>query len=159
MTRIFVLASVFGVTMFAFPLPAVAGDPKPEQLAKVAAGELSKALKAKSLEGALKVIDVPFLKDNGKIVNNQGELKKYLEAAIAAIKDPDTAPVEIIAVLPYAKAREKANEDDRKALDQVLNKNDWVVFIGRENRRIYSALVRVKDGKAKVVGLGGPGTP
>jgi hypothetical protein len=159
MSRKLVLPVVFALTTMVFPPPAVAGDPKPEQVARVAASDFSKALKAKDLEGALKVVAVPFMKDNGQIVNDQDELRKYLKEAIAAIKDPSTAPVEIIDVVPYAKARDKANQDDRKASDQVVSKNDLVVFVGREKKRIFSVLVRVREGKAKVVGLGGPGAP
>ena len=107
----------------------------------------------------LKTAEVPFLAMVGgqpKVFEKADELKTDLKAKLETIKDADKVPTETEKVVPFADLKDKIKEEDRrKAIEKVLGDGTgFVAFVKTADEKTVLILVRVKDGKAKVVGFG-----
>jgi hypothetical protein len=136
---------------------------KDEDKAKEAALAFLKAVKAKDLDAAMKTADVPFLtedKDGAKVIDKVDDLKGDLKEKFGKIKDAERIPSELGKVVDVTGVRKlfesRTEPVDKKALEQiekVLGKSGYAVFLIQDGKERGALLVRIKDGKAKVVGI------
>jgi len=143
-----------------FPGLIYPGSPKAEDQAKEVVGKFIKAFKAKELDKLLEVVDVPWVDDlaKGEVIKTKEALKKHLQALLQESKPENLG--EVLRVVAFSKLRDKIKQEEiRKMLDQVISKEDLVVEYGVGKRERSIALVRVRDGKAKIVGGAGGGLP
>ncbi|MFM8274501.1 MAG: hypothetical protein ACKODX_19520 [Gemmata sp.] len=139
----------------ALAVPASAADTN-EDKARAAAVVFLKALKAKDLDAALKVCTAPFLYRDGDkpaVLQDETALKSWLKGRFDEVKNVDKVPTAVDTLTPFADLREKIKDEaNRKTVEDVLGKDGFVAFITADGKMI-PVLVRVKDGKALVVGL------
>jgi DNA polymerase III delta prime subunit len=131
--------------------PAVAADADTDKQAKEIYGQLFKAIKAKDLDGVMKLVDVPWFGLGKDVVKDEEEVKKRFKEFLDRIKDTSELKVDIKEVMSYAQFREKHKDkkDLLKLLDELkLTKEDRVLQVFQA-----AVLVRIRDGKAKVVGV------
>jgi hypothetical protein len=153
------MRSLTVVTLFAFAAsPALAAD-KDEDKAKEAAVAFLKAVKAKDADAVLKTAELPFLTmvDGSPMVfEKAADLKADLKAKLDTIKDADKVPTEIERIAPFADLKDKIKDEDRrKAVEKVMGAGGgFVAFVKTADDKTVVILVRLKDGKAKVVGFG-----
>jgi hypothetical protein len=152
------MRSLTVVTLFAFAAsPALAAD-KDEDKAKEAAVAFLKAVKAKDADAVLKTAELPFLTmvDGSPMVfEKAADLKADLKAKLDTIKDADKVPTEIERIAPFADLKDKIKDEDRrKAVEKVMGDGGFVAFVKTADDKTVVILVRLKDGKAKVVGFG-----
>ena len=133
---------------------------KDEVKAKEAALAFLKAVKAKDLDAVMKSVDVPFLnddKDGLKMIEKVDDLKADLKAKLERIKDTERIPTEVSEVLDLPALRKKIegkkDEEVLKKIEKVLGDKGYAVMFGSETKRGGTMLVRIKDGKAAVVGI------
>ena len=142
--------------LFAFAAaPASAAD-KNEDKAKEAAVAFLKAVKAKDADAVMKASAAPFAhREGGEIgvVKDEAELKKWIKGKLDEIKDADKVPTEVEKVVPFAELKAKLEADDQKKVEEVVGKDGFVAMIEVDGKMVV-ILVRIKDGKAKVVGIG-----
>lgn len=140
------------------PLLSAAPEDKAEKQVKEVVEQFMKACIAEDLDAVMKLVDVPWY-SKGKVTKNLGEVKEMFKEVFDD-KDAAGTTFEIVQVLIYPKARDLLKEKSRKPLDEVLGKNDWVVILKLtipnkpQNDDKLGILVRVREGKTKVVGLG-----
>lgn len=136
--------------------PTRAAD-KNEDKAKEAAVAFLKAVKAKDIEAILKISATPFAYRDGEsvaVVKDTDALKKWLKEKLDEAKDADKIPTEVSAVHAFTDIKEKIkDEEQRKKLEEVVGKDGYVAVVMADGKMI-PILVRIKDGKAAVVGLG-----
>jgi hypothetical protein len=152
------LAVAVLVAVAAPPGAAVDKDKeKDEDKAKEAATAFLKALKAKDVDAALKVSATPFGYRDGEksvVLDDEAALKKWLKERIDAIKDADAQATEIKGLQSFAALKEKiADADKLKTIEDVIGK-DGFVAVYRADEKMIPILIRMKDGKAKIVGVG-----
>jgi hypothetical protein len=146
-----------------------AGQPadKNAEKAKQACQAFAKCVAAKDVPALMKVVDAPW-SDNLKLEESNlllksDEVKKRLEKLISASAQiPPKVVLEFKTILTYEKVLEKFGAglpaEERKILDQVLKKTDYVLhvqFKSPEGELLteLSMLVAFRDGQAKVVGF------
>lgn len=139
------------------------GKDKDEDKAREVAAAYAKALKAKDLDAVMKVVDVPFVmidREKPRTLEKADELKADLKAKLDAVKDTGSFPTEVSEVLGHVALRKEAKTKDDEAFAMMVEKfigdTGYVVRIGKADaaKKTY-VLIRVKDGKAKVVGTPG----
>ena len=153
--RTFFLTLLFGCASSV----AVAQD-KDEDKAKAAAVAFLKAIKSKDVAAVMKTADVPFMladRNMPKVVEKTDDLKTELTGLVEKIKDVEKIPQEAAMVYDLPAIRKKL-EDRKKdeilrSVEKVLGGKGYVVTMKREARESGAVLVRVKDGKAVVVGI------
>ena len=142
--------------LFAFAAaPASAAD-KNEDKAKEAAVAFLKAVKAKDADAVMKASAAPFAhREGGEIgvLKDEASLKKWVKGKLDEIKDADKVPTEVEKVVPFAELKAKLEADDQKKVEEVVGKDGFVAMIEFDGKMVV-ILVRIKDGKAKVVGIG-----
>lgn len=154
------------VLFFSFSGAVASGADKDEDKAKEVTVAFLKALKAKDLDAIMKTVDVPFLisepltgQDGLKVIEKEDDLKAALKTAFEKIKDTgkimtDVGDVQSAAEIKKFFASQKdRNDETTKMIEKALGDNGYVVFLGKPGERRGGILVRVKDGKAKVVGV------
>jgi uncharacterized Ntn-hydrolase superfamily protein len=142
--------------LVALAVPVAAAD-KNEDKAKEAAVAFLKAVKAKDADAVLKVSAAPFAYREGDKVNvlkDADALKKWVKEKLDEIKDADKVPTEVSAIHAFADIKEKIKDEaQRKTLEEVVGKDGFVAVVSADGKMV-PILVRIKDGKAAVVGLG-----
>lgn len=142
--------------LVAFAAPVSAAD-KNEDKAKEAAVAFLKAVKAKDADAVMKVSAAPFAYREGEkvaVLKDTDALKKWVKERLDSIKDAKDVPTEINMVLAFADIKEKIkDEEQRKQLEDVVGKDGFVAVVSADGKMV-PILVRIKDGKATVVGLG-----
>jgi hypothetical protein len=137
---------------------AIAAD-KDEDKAKEAAVALLKAFKAKDIDAAMKVTGSPFSYRDGdktKILKDEAAVKAWAKDRLAEIDDADKIPTEVQKLVPFAELKDKIkDEPQRKAIEEVVGKDGFIALVASPTGPPLLILVRLKDGKAKVVGIGG----
>lgn len=148
------LATALLLASLAAPLPAA---DKNEDKAKEAAVAFLKAVKAKDAGAVLKTTATPFAYREGdklNVLKDADALKTWVKEKLDEVKDADKVPTEVAAIYTFADVREKIkDEDQRKQIEEVVGKDGFVAVVSADGKMI-PILVRVKDGKAAVVGLG-----
>jgi len=133
---------------------------KDEDKAKEAALAFLKAVKAKDLDAVMKTVDAPFLNDEKgeiKVIEKIEDLKTDLKAKLEKIKNTEKIPTEVSEVLDRPAIRKKLagkkGEEELKKIEKVLGDKGYAVVLGKPDDESGALLVRIKDGKAKVVGI------
>ena len=134
--------------------PAPALDPKAEAQAREVVGPFLTAVKNNEPDAARKMTDLPWYAAATDNVIKDGEaLAAHLNKRLSHI-DPEKVSSRVVEVVPYSAFRDTVkNEGIRKNLDEVLSKDDLVVRMAPESEVPY-VFVRIRDGKAKVIGFG-----
>jgi hypothetical protein len=119
--------------------------------AKEAALAFLKAIKAKELEGTLKLADVPWLSNGQQIIKDADGLKKRL---VSILRRSQALPDEVLPIsVTYGGIKDMFKEKRQQFADKVLTKDDWAVVVGRKGKATELVWVRVRDGKGKVIGF------
>jgi len=146
--------------LLAFAAASVSAADKDEDKAKEVTLAFLKAVKAKDLDAVMKTVDVPYLNDEKgdfKVIEKVEDLKADLKMKLEKIKDTEKIPTEVGEVLDLPAIRKKVAgkkaEEELKHIEKVLGEKGYVVMLGKPDDERGAVLVRIKDGKAKVVGL------
>ncbi|HKA07393.1 MAG TPA: hypothetical protein VKD71_09065 [Gemmataceae bacterium] len=133
-----------------------ADTPKAEDQAKEAVEQFVKAVKAKDVDATLKIAGVPWFADGKRVIKDADEFKKYVKEKLDGLTDPERVPSQVLKVEPWEKftGRGRLGAEEAKMADEVLGKSGLAVVIGRDGKEAGVILVRVDEGKAKVVGVG-----
>jgi hypothetical protein len=154
------MRSLAVVALLAFTsAPAIATD-KDEDKAKEVAVAFLKAVKAKDLDAVMKTVDVPFAFDLGRKsepVTKPAELRDTMNKFLGNVT-PDKVPTEVGKILNMAAVRELLGPKDEKFpefAEKMAGKTGYMVTLVAKNGAVkpVGVLVRVKDGKAAVVGI------
>jgi len=141
--------------LLAFGAPVGAAD-KNEVKAKEAAVAFLKAIKAKDVDAVVKVSAAPFVTledETTSVLKDEAALKTWLKERLEEIKDADKVPTEIDQVIPFADVKGKIKDEaERKTIEDAVGKDGFVAVFTVDGKMI-SILVRIKDGKTKVVGV------
>jgi hypothetical protein len=132
--------------------------------AKKACETFVHAVIARDLDGLVKITEVPWYEhfDKSRVILKRDDLDKELKKLTTKAQAPPKVVLEFKDTLTYELVLEKfgANlpAEERKLLDQVLKKTDYVLEVvinspEGENLAEVVMLVGLRDGKAKVVGL------
>lgn len=143
--------------LFAFAATPVVAADKNEDKAKEAAVAFLKAVKAKDADAVLKASAAPFAYKTGddlSVIADADALKKWVKERFEEIGDTDKVPTEVEALHPFADVKGKVkDEKQRKQLEELVGKDGFVAVVSADGRMV-AVLVRIKDGKAAVVGIG-----
>jgi len=155
--RILAAAILVGLTA-----PLAGAADKDEVKAKEAAVAFLNAVKAKDLDLVMKTVDVPLLYEfdrEGRLIEKSDELKKTMTAFLAKI-EPEQVPSELGSAVDLPGLRklfEGREESDRKMFERietVTGRSGYAIYLKKQGGREAGALhVRIKDGKAVVVGI------
>jgi hypothetical protein len=144
------------VLALGFVAPTARAGEKEEKLAKDAITAFLKAVKDKDADKVMKAVAAPFAhKDGGdvEVIDDEKKLKEWIKDRLAEI-DADKVPAEFDQFQPFDKVKDNIkNEDDRKKAERVVGKEGYAAVMSVDGKNVV-VLVRVKDGKAAVVGVG-----
>jgi hypothetical protein len=145
------------VLLVAFAAPSAPAADKNEDKAKEAAIAFLKGVKAKDVDAVLKVSAVPFAYREGdkvSVLKDADALKKWVKEKLDEVKDADKVPTDLAAIHPFADIKEKIkDEEQRKTIEEVVGKDGFIAVVSADGKMV-PILVRIKDDKAIVVGLG-----
>lgn len=113
-----------------------------------------KALRKKDVDLALSHSGVPFVAEDAKLLKTEAELRAYFTEMLKAQADDAVLPNAVFGVLEYGGSRGATAKEALALRDQVLTKADRLVGIGRDGLSRGVLLVKAKDGKPVVVGIG-----
>ena len=143
-----------GVLFGLLALPALAADKDEDKdKAKEAAVAFLKAMKAKDIDAMMKVSAVPFsYRENKKVdgFKDTNALKKWLKEKLDEIKEPDKLPTKLSLIKPVADIED---EKFRRILELVTGKDGFMVVTSSDEKVVPILLVRIKEGKAQIVGV------
>jgi hypothetical protein len=138
--------------------PLLAAD-SPDMLAKKAVEQLLKAYKASDINGIMEAVDIPWFHNAKEVIKDREPLKREFHKELGREKDRAALKHVIDNVVSYKSVREKLREEERKLADEVIQPDDRVLLVrigkevdGGQGDKV-AFLVRIKEGKAKVVGL------
>jgi hypothetical protein len=124
--------------------------------ARKAVADFLRALKAKDLEGILKLVDVPWFHDGQRVVRSRDELKTIFQKLLDKQSFADVVQT-IKRIQPYANVSAQLEPSERALLDEVLEKDDRIVLLNvtKEGKQQESVvlLVRTREGKTAIVGI------
>ena len=143
--------------LFAFAAGPVLAADKNEDKAKETAVAFLKAVKAKDADAVLKVSSAPFaykMGDDITVIKDTDALKKWVKERFEEIGDADKVPTEVEGLYSFADVKEKIkDEKQRKQLEELAGKDAFVAVVSADGQMV-AILLRIKDGKAAVVGIG-----
>jgi hypothetical protein len=155
-----VLALAVGLIL-ALTGPLSAADKDAAEVKETAVAFL-KALKAKDVDAVMKVSAVTFLyNDDDKrgdiaVTKDAGVLKKWFKKHLDA-DDTDAVPTEVARVSRFGQVMGRIeSEEVRKTVEDVVGKDGFVVFVTADEGTSV-ILIRIKGGRAVVVGVEGAG--
>lgn len=114
------------------------------------------AVKSKDLDAVMQTVEVPWFHKGDEIIKERSELKKEFDSLFTK-RDFKDLKFEIKKIAAFSAVREKTMGDERKLLDEVLTGDDRVVLLEieteKKGKEKLILLVKVKEGKGKVVGI------
>jgi hypothetical protein len=130
---------------------------KAREGAKETVRQFLKAAKAMDLDRLLKHADAPWYTYDDEIIKDRDALKGVLKSIVERVGQGRSLPEDVSLVTSYGEVRDVLfKEQQRGRADQVLTNNDWVVFAQKDRKVTGDCfLVRVREGKCKVVGVVG----
>ena len=148
------------VILFAgFTALYASGADKEEEKARETAVAFLKAVKAKDIDAVMKTVDVPFLFDVGgksRLVTKSEDLRTMFKTFLGKVT-PGKVPTDVGTVHNWRVLRKMAEDAGETetvgAIEKVLGKEGYAVAMGTKGKEIIGILVRIKDGKAVVVGV------
>ena len=150
------LLAVAVLIAFVGAVPAADDKAKPEDKAKAAAVAFLKAVKAKDVDAAMKLADVPFghKHDGLTTIKTTDELKAWMKERFDEIKDADKLPTEVKDLLPFATVKETIKDEKEKAhAEEIVGKDGFIALVEAGDGKKVAIAVRMKDGKPKVVAV------
>lgn len=160
------LLAVSGLSLMAFadPIKKVSADA--DKLAKECAEKLAKAIREGKADDAESVSALPFRNPQGVKQETFDEFRKQFNRPA-----PEGTDVRVVDVVELSKFNELLKKKEMDVLDENTIK-DYESYLGREGRIVtlkieskepskkfsklpLHLLIRIQDGQAKVVGLGG----
>lgn len=166
MTRFLLsLLAISGLSLMVFADP-IKNGPDTDKLAKECAEKLAKAIQDGKADDAEKICALPFRNPQGAKQETFDEFRKQFNRPA-----PEGTEVSVVDVVELPKFNELLKKKELNALDESTLK-DYESYMGREGRIVtlkivskkpskkFSELplhliIRIQDGQAKVVGLGG----
>jgi hypothetical protein len=153
-----VVAGLIAILSLAATLAQVRADDA-DRLAKKAVEEILKAYKASDIEAIMEAVDVPWFHDGKEVLKEREQLKREFHKELGREKDRAALQHRITDCVAYKTVRDKLREEERKLADEVVTGDDRVLVVrigkvvtGDQGDKV-AFLVRIRDGKAKVVGL------
>lgn len=152
-----VVAAILGLQ----GLPALPGAPKSKEaekadaLAEEAVKQFDKALVAKDVDGVLAVVDTPFYWGPEEPPVDRDRLRKLL-VKLFRDKDFKGAKLTVVESTTYGELAPKLDKKDKDSLDKLADPKDRVVLVkdaASGSEALSGTLVRVREGKARVIGL------
>lgn len=136
-------------------------------LVKATAQKFLHNLAANKIDVLIKLADTPWFDGGSRpvaLVKDQAKLKSLLKGLAKEISENSKEPLKVYKVMTYGQAKKHLKEKARnikdfspgfdvKLIGQVLREDDWVVILGQENVRDGVLLVKLRKGRAWVVGL------
>jgi hypothetical protein len=151
-----VLSAALLVVVF---LPPLHADDSPDMLAKAAVEQLLKAFKASDINAIMEAVDTPWFHNGKELIKEREQLKREFHKELSRDKDRAGLQHKITDNVTYKSVREKLREEERKLADEAIKEDDRVLLVrigkdvsGDQGDKV-AFLVRIRDGKAKVVGL------
>jgi hypothetical protein len=149
---VFCFGLVLGVVLSLSASSVAAQDNKADDKAKEIHGQFVKAIKAKDLDGMMKLVDVPWIGFSKEVIRDEKVLKKALKDFLDSIEAPSKVKADIKEVLSYPKFHHEKFKDKKevlKLLDELkLTKEDRVIVEANA-----AMIIRIRNGKAKIVGV------
>jgi hypothetical protein len=125
-----------------------------EAAAKATVESLVVALSRGDKESALKCVGVPYFNHHDfGIITAESELKQRYDDVFGPWIDSGGFPRTLTGINRYREQRDSLPAGPRKWLDQVISEDDWIVMLGDGPSDERYFLVKVGDGKARVVGI------
>jgi hypothetical protein len=128
-----------------------------EDRAREAAGRFLKALKARDADATVRATGTPFVYRAGDkmvVITDEAVLKKWLKEKLDEIKDPDTVWTEVKSLYTFAESRDRIREKEQRAtVERVMGKGGFAAVFSADDK-VIPILIRVTDGKARIVGVG-----
>lgn len=139
-----------------FTASSTFGADKDEDKAKEVAAAFLKAVRANDVDAVMKTVDVPFAFDiDGKpeVFTNTDELKSHFKELLSKA-NPDLIADRVGGAIDLSDPdfRKEASKKELEVIDKIAPKG-FIVKLMQNNLVLDRVLVRVKDGKAKVVGF------
>jgi len=151
-----VILAVLALAVVALLVPTVRADEETDLKAREAATDFLNALKAESIEGVMKVVDVPFYEDGDSVHKERDGVEKLVRDLFEK-EDLSSVKFEISKVHAFEDVREKFSEAKRDLLKGVMADGDRVVQFTLDDdgqkEEEFLVLVRFREGTAKVVGV------
>ena len=151
-----VISAVLALAVVALLVPTVRADEEADQKAREAATDFLNALKAESIEGVMKVVDVPFYEDGDSVHKERDGVEKLVRELFEK-EELGGVKFEVVKVHSFAAVREKFSEPKRELLKDVLTDGDRVVQFkidhDGQTDEDFLVFVRLREGTAKVVGV------
>ena len=167
MKRLFLASFVIlGVATVAFadPVKKIAAIDS-DKLTKECGEAFIKALMDSKVDDALKLCATPFLDPNGKVSDTLDEVAREFKNGPPAgieIKVGETIALEKFNEWAKKKSQKELSEEQTKQYGEFLGKDGRIVMLevkhmGQAPPGDYQPrmLIRIKDGKAQIVGVGG----
>jgi hypothetical protein len=114
-----------------------------------------KAAKAEELDSLVTLSDVPFYDDGTDIIKDRTVLKKLLKSAWVDFAKSDRFPSDVMGLIRFGEFGEPYG-GERLLATEIVGTDGWLVFVGQKgNPKVGMLLIRVREGKGKVVGATG----
>jgi hypothetical protein len=163
--RLLSLLTVCSLTALTFADPIKKG-PNTDKLAKECAEKFAKAIREGNPDDAEKLSALPFRNPQGVKQETFDEFRKQFRRPA-----PEGTTINVIDVVELSKLNELIKKKEMKELDDTTIK-DYETYMGRNGRIVtlkieskepskkfnelmLHLLIRIQDGQARVVGLGG----
>ena len=151
-----VISAVLALAVVALLVPTVRADEETDKKVREAATDFLNALKAESIEGVMKVVDVPFYEDGDSVHKERDGVEKLVRELFEK-EELGGVKFEVVKVHAFAAVREKFSEPKRELLKDVLTDGDRVVQFkidhDGQTDEDFLVFVRLREGMAKVVGV------
>ncbi len=121
--------------------------------AKETATQFLKAVKDQNLDALVKLNDVPWYEDGTSIINEEAKLKDFLKRIWVDRAKNAKLPSDVVGLIRCGEIGDLYG-GTRIPTANVAAKDDWLVFVGNDGMARGFFLVKMRDGKGKVVGAG-----
>lgn len=157
MKRSVSLTAFIGAVLF-LAVPAALAQDRAEEAVKQTVTKFMDAVKAKDIDAIMKLVAVPWYHDGKEVTRDLDKLKDHFKEIER--KDFTGLTFQINDVFTYPKFLDahgaRLKEEDRKLLEQVVGKEDYVVLVTvevKDKKDRVMLLVRSRKGETKLIGL------
>jgi tyrosyl-tRNA synthetase len=159
MTMRWFVATAGAIFLFVTLTEAGRADDAVDKLAKEAVEQILKAYKASDINAIMATVDTPWFHSGKEVIKDREQLKREFHKELSREKDRAGLQHKITDCMAYKTVRDKLKGEEQKLADEVLTEEDRVLLVrigkdvtGDQGDKV-AFLVRIRDGKAKVVGL------
>ncbi|MCI0637536.1 MAG: hypothetical protein L0Y72_13785 [Gemmataceae bacterium] len=112
-----------------------------------------KAARAKELDELVKLSHIPWYADGTHIIQEREKLKQLLQSDWIDFANDARFPSQVFGLIQFGDYGELYGGERLRA-DQLLAKDDWIVFVGPNEKTGGFILVGTREGMTKVLGAG-----